>query len=584
MWETKSKVSFVPKQKFTRTVKALFLAAVISVALAFYAGYTVASNGNTFTISSGIYPGAASYTVYREGDTYYAKNAYGAIEFSGADAATVIQSAINAVSSGGKIFIKNGVYGSSPSFIDLNDNIVLEGESVTQTIFNSISFRILAKSNVTLRNFKLTGSPPQTTETKWASVLICDDSQHITVENVRAESVKSSVAVFQLFVANEKTINDIMLKDLVTVDSDGFGFRFDGDTIDGGVIQNVALINCEVYNAGLASTRSSDWVTGFDLTEKPHIKHVTVLNCKAENSWESGFHMEDAPTKDDVKFIACKSINNGQKPSRTYGAGFLVSGNTTLLNVYAEGNKKCNFRLRKGNIELIDARSKSAGANDIWAVGTVNAPLSIKIIGGWFEDCGAVYGGSTAIIVDGVVDSVIEGVTILRPGGTAIDISNSQNLKILNNVLLEINDDGVQWKYGIQYANAAPAYNVLIVGNYLQSNKTLDAGISLGSGGTNIICVYNNVINITGTKFYVAGEGKIVKYNLGFTTENSGTASGTSPITVAHGLAGTPTIVVVTPQGSTPCKVSWTADSTNIYIYHDAGTSITVSWYAEYKP
>ena len=62
---------------------------------------------------------------------------------------------------------------------------------------------------------------------------------------------------------------------------------------------------------------------------------------------------------------------------------------------------------------------------------------------------------------------------------------------------------------------------------------------------------------------------------------NSGVAVGTSPITVAHNLAVTPTVVTLGAQNTTTHEVSWTADATNIYIYHDSGTTITVSWYAE---
>ena len=52
-----------------------------------------------------------SYTIYVNGDTYYARNgSTGEIDYSGTNASTVIQSAVNALSNGGRVFLKQGTY------------------------------------------------------------------------------------------------------------------------------------------------------------------------------------------------------------------------------------------------------------------------------------------------------------------------------------------------------------------------------------------------------------------------------------------------------------------------------------------
>jgi hypothetical protein len=56
--------------------------------------YSVTSN-STFTISSGVYPNSVSYTIYKEGNIYYAKNVYGYLTYSSTDASYVTNSAIN---------------------------------------------------------------------------------------------------------------------------------------------------------------------------------------------------------------------------------------------------------------------------------------------------------------------------------------------------------------------------------------------------------------------------------------------------------------------------------------------------------
>jgi len=104
-----------------------FLTIALLMIAAFYGGYTIASPSNTFTISSGVYPGAASYTIWRDGDYYYAKNAYGAIDFSGTNFSAISESVLNALpSSGGKILLKAGYY--EGQIVIARNNVIIEGE------------------------------------------------------------------------------------------------------------------------------------------------------------------------------------------------------------------------------------------------------------------------------------------------------------------------------------------------------------------------------------------------------------------------------------------------------------------------
>ena len=71
-----------------------------------------------------------SYIIYKDGDLVKAKNGgTGVVEFSGVDAAEVIQQAINALKNGGKIFIKAGTYEITETItIPQDKNITIEGE------------------------------------------------------------------------------------------------------------------------------------------------------------------------------------------------------------------------------------------------------------------------------------------------------------------------------------------------------------------------------------------------------------------------------------------------------------------------
>ena len=63
------------------------------------------------------------------------------------------------------------------------------------------------------------------------------------------------------------------------------------------------------------------------------------------------------------------------------------------------------------------------------------------------------------------------------------------------------------------------------------------------------------------------------------------TAFGTTAVanggTIAHGLAAVPTRVHLIAQGTVPIEFSYTADNTNITVYHTSGGSPTVNWEAE---
>jgi len=72
-------------------------------------------------------------------------------------------------------------------------------------------------------------------------------------------------------------------------------------------------------------------------------------------------------------------------------------------------------------------------------------------------------------------------------------------------------------------------------------------------------------------------------------TENSGTATianGNTSVTFAHGLAGTPTVVVLGATHSEVADAIWSADATNITITvpNPVSADRDISWYAEYKP
>ncbi|MEM2534037.1 MAG: hypothetical protein QXK12_08465 [Candidatus Nezhaarchaeales archaeon] len=90
-----------------------------------------------------------SYLIFKVGNVIYAKNGLtGQIEFSGTDAGTVIQSVINALPDGGKIFFKRGFYEiTSDVVLPIHRTFIFEGEgsryyryNINQTVGNTILY------------------------------------------------------------------------------------------------------------------------------------------------------------------------------------------------------------------------------------------------------------------------------------------------------------------------------------------------------------------------------------------------------------------------------------------------------------
>jgi hypothetical protein len=120
----------VPPVKRHKQLKQAVILGVVVLCIfsvGYFVGLTVAQTG-TITIEPGSFQTEASYTVFIDGTTIKARNGTtGAIDYSGTDAAWVIQSAINSLSNGGKIFIKRGTYLISQTLTNI-EGIFIEGE------------------------------------------------------------------------------------------------------------------------------------------------------------------------------------------------------------------------------------------------------------------------------------------------------------------------------------------------------------------------------------------------------------------------------------------------------------------------
>jgi parallel beta-helix repeat protein len=152
-----------PKQLLVSKRK-LFLA-IISIALicSLASGsimYVVAQGGSTpITISSGIYPGAPTYTIYANGLNYIAKDAYGVISYSSVDWSSFIDNL------SGTILFKKGNYVLPKTTIVSFDiaNTVIMGEG-WDTIFTvpsdttATNYLVATADGIQFKNFAFDGN------------------------------------------------------------------------------------------------------------------------------------------------------------------------------------------------------------------------------------------------------------------------------------------------------------------------------------------------------------------------------------------------------------------------------------------
>lgn len=195
----------------------------------------------------------------------------------------------------------------------------------------------------------------------------------------------------------------------------------------------------------------------------------------------------------------------------------------------------------------------------------------------------------------------------LAGGGTSIPVSSS----VVNSVFVENEQHGIYVSgtdgstissslfqgNGVSSANTYDAIhinggqNITVMGNVIHANTTRDiipsirytrCGVRVESQFP-VTVIGNTFSNLLNVGVYTAYGGNVITYgNIGFLTQNSGSASLATGNTITHNLTGTPTSVILTLTVSEDIWVTAVGSST-FTINFDGGGTQTVYWYAEYK-
>lgn len=126
--------------KFEKQVSLKLAMAIVLIAILVSSSlvYVFAvSPSSTFTISSGVYPGAPSYTIWREGSNYFAKDANGLLACSGTNPTSIWNSII---ASNIHIYFASGLY-TIPSTLQISnmENITVNGGGASTILQAAVS-------------------------------------------------------------------------------------------------------------------------------------------------------------------------------------------------------------------------------------------------------------------------------------------------------------------------------------------------------------------------------------------------------------------------------------------------------------
>lgn len=212
---------------------------------------------------------------------------------------------------------------------------------------NNVSIEMIDVSNVEIDNLKLIGT------SKSAVFIACyrTDIAEVNISNITCQ-VKGGDD-FTIYGNGNHRLSHIVFNTCAALNPDGFGFIINGEGTTP-MVEDVTFYKCTVENAGVAATRTGDWVTGIDLAEYAFLSvaRIQVIDCTVNGSWESAFHMETAPEKSAIVITHCTATNAGLKNGRAvYGAGFIIDGtDDVILNHNAGSNNHiADFRIWNGS-------------------------------------------------------------------------------------------------------------------------------------------------------------------------------------------------------------------------------------------
>ncbi len=481
-----------------------------------------------------VYPEiSASYVIYiDDNDLIYAKNGNtGHIDYSGTDAVTVIQQALDALTEGGMLLVKEGTYHITESII-VYDSITIKGEGKS-TIFrmvdeaNAYCFRVRERIDVILADFLIEGNK-ENQNIYTAGIYIYTDSSRclvhrVTVQNYYRDGILIENSTYCVVSECHLLSNGIGTN--AGADWSGNGVRIDANynIVDSCFCDKNAgfdiYIRSQDYNIVSNNVCVGDvGDTGeyaISVSEHPSHKTVVVGNF-CEGHWTSEIVIGSA--SNEVTVVGNICINGN-------GAGIAVIGDAyrcAVIGNLALGNGGIGFNFVAHQTTCI---GNVASGNGLDGFRFYNSDF-MTVLGNLAEE-----NDWNGFLVWGTHDSVLS-----------------------NNIALNNSQVGAGTYDGIQSQDLDATYcldNVVCQNRCTDTQGTKTQQLGIREGGNSNYNVYqgNSLRGNRAGAAAFAGAYNKVKHNVGYTTENTVLSAAFAidgiaviTVTIAHGLSVTPAL------------------------------------------
>ena len=292
----------------------------------------------------------ASYLVFLDGARYKAKDgASNVVEHNDADASTVIQAALDDLASGGKVYLRRGIYDIVTTITmnqeyqelwgDGKSTLLVANDDLDDDVINMTG---AAKWHQAVRDLMIDGNAANQASGSGVKIdqTYGTTDSHAILDNLYIYDVKEyGVEIDGADGSREVELDRVHVK---FAGNDGFKLNGTDHKISGCVSEqvvgmgfnltcgNAQLVMCKSFGAG------SDVRDGTPTNDEPgfgiYTDRAMLTNCQAQDNAGEGFEIYGAQNN---LLVGCQADTNGKLDGATDRAGFNLDGAGCDFNVLA---------------------------------------------------------------------------------------------------------------------------------------------------------------------------------------------------------------------------------------------------------
>lgn len=302
-------------------------------------GTAIAAAGVKFATTPKVAHDAASYVIYQSDSSFHAKNGVtGEIDYSGKDAAVIIQEAINALNNGGIVFIKAGRYPLT-SVLNVKSNVQVIGEGcstallVGSDVYGAMKVVDDPKAEkIRISNLKIDGNKTNQTDTMTETGLITLDATR-KIEEIYIDHIWFKDAFFCdiVSVGYDYNPSKISITNIKSIDCGDNGSRNAPHSLyltnlENSYIGDYYVYNCHHNSFDIRTAGVTD--AGIYRPKKTVRVRSVFVGLISENAGGFGFSLYTT----DVIFLGCCSVNSNQLGVRLLGCERTILSGCVVKN------------------------------------------------------------------------------------------------------------------------------------------------------------------------------------------------------------------------------------------------------------